>query len=197
MRPGVRPGRGGAIVALLVVALTAPPAAARDADPWDRVRKLPSGAASASVKDLAPQTYDLAPQVHDLAPNVQAMERQTLEGAEQVVALNTDILFEFGKADLPAPAAAALAGTVRDVPQGAVVRVEGHTDSIGSEQDNQRLSEGRAAAVSAAIGRVRPDLTLQVAGFGESRPVAANESGGQDDPAGRALNRRVELRYTP
>jgi outer membrane protein OmpA-like peptidoglycan-associated protein len=37
---------------------------------------------------------------------------------------------------------------------------------------------------------------MDVQGFGEDRPVAPNERGGEDDPAGRAQNRRVELRFT-
>jgi outer membrane protein OmpA-like peptidoglycan-associated protein len=68
--------------------------------------------------------------------------------------------------------------------------IEGHTDSDGEESYNQTLSERRAAAVKAFIVEaygIEPDR-LQVAGFGESRPVADNTT-----PQGRQLNRRVEL----
>jgi outer membrane protein OmpA-like peptidoglycan-associated protein len=69
------------------------------------------------------------------------------------------------------------------------VSVEGHTDNAGSPASNQTLSESRAQAVVAALvergiaaGRMTP------AGFGESKPVAGN-----DTEEGRARNRRVEL----
>ena len=70
------------------------------------------------------------------------------------------------------------------------VSVEGHTDAIGSDAYNQRLSERRARSVADylsrnGIGRDR----LGTEGFGESHPVASNT-----DEDGRAQNRRVELR---
>jgi outer membrane protein OmpA-like peptidoglycan-associated protein len=74
--------------------------------------------------------------------------------------------------------------------------VHGHTDSVGTPQANLALSRARADAVATAIRGARPDLALDVQGFGEDRPVAPNERGGEDDPAGRAQNRRVELRFT-
>lgn len=80
---------------------------------------------------------------------------------------------------------------VAEVPKGAEVQVHGHTDSIGSAAYNQELSEKRARAVAEVIESVRSDLRLQVKGFGKDRPVESN-----DEPAGRALNRRVEIRYS-
>jgi outer membrane protein OmpA-like peptidoglycan-associated protein len=49
--------------------------------------------------------------------------------------------------------------------------------------------------VASVVAKTRPDVKLSVQGFGESRPVAANDTGGKDNPEGRAQNRRVELRY--
>jgi OOP family OmpA-OmpF porin len=69
------------------------------------------------------------------------------------------------------------------------VRVEGHTDATGPEAYNQVLSERRAASVRDYLveqGIAASRLTS--AGFGESQPIAAN-----DTREGRALNRRVEL----
>lgn len=70
------------------------------------------------------------------------------------------------------------------------VAIEGHTDSIGSEASNQALSVRRAEAVFRYLvnSGIAPDR-LTVEGFGESNPVATNETA-----AGRAQNRRVELR---
>ena len=67
--------------------------------------------------------------------------------------------------------------------------MEGHTDNIGSDEFNQRLSEQRAAAVRdylVAEGIQSESITAR--GFGEGRPVVGNET-----DAGRQQNRRVEI----
>jgi outer membrane protein OmpA-like peptidoglycan-associated protein len=70
------------------------------------------------------------------------------------------------------------------------LRVQGHTDSVGSDKGNIELSQKRAAAVKQAlVARYRIDASrLVTAGFGASRPRDSNET-----LAGRARNRRVEL----
>jgi outer membrane protein OmpA-like peptidoglycan-associated protein len=70
------------------------------------------------------------------------------------------------------------------------IAIEGHTDSEGTTEFNQDLSERRAAAVKAyLVTEMRIDAArLQAMGFGESSPVASNET-----PEGRAQNRRVDL----
>ena len=83
----------------------------------------------------------------------------------------------------------------KPVPRGATVTIGGHTDSIGTTASNQKLSQRRAQAVATVVKAARSDLKLSVKGYGESRPVAPNTSGGKDDPDGRAQNRRVEIRY--
>jgi len=74
-----------------------------------------------------------------------------------------------------------------------VVEVAGHTDSTGSESYNQALSERRASSVSAYL-QARNILSerLITVGMGELRPVADNNS-----PAGRQVNRRVEITMVP
>ena len=74
-----------------------------------------------------------------------------------------------------------------------LVEVAGHTDSTGAEQYNQELSERRASSVAAYL-RSRKVLgdRLIVVGAGESYPIASN-----DTPAGRQLNRRVEITIVP
>jgi OOP family OmpA-OmpF porin len=72
---------------------------------------------------------------------------------------------------------------------GIAVRVEGHTDSIGSEEYNQALSLRRAESVYRYLVNAGVDPErFRVEGFGESRPIASN-----DTEVGRAQNRRVEL----
>lgn len=112
-----------------------------------------------------------------------------------VVTLTSDLLFDFGSAELTPQAERAVAELAEDIPQDVTVDVDGHTDSIGAEDFNQRLSEERAEAVAEVLGDARPDLELVVEGHGESSPVADNQVGGEDNPAGRALNRRVEVTY--
>jgi outer membrane protein OmpA-like peptidoglycan-associated protein len=78
------------------------------------------------------------------------------------------------------------------VHRGLQVDVEGHTDSVGAEGYNQRLSEQRADSVRAYMIRqgIAPGA-VATSGFGESQPVASNTTA-----AGRQQNRRVELVVT-
>lgn len=71
------------------------------------------------------------------------------------------------------------------------IEVGGHTDNVGGDAYNQRLSEGRALAVRDYLAAQSPELgsRLSARGFGESSPKADNR-----DAAGRTLNRRTELR---
>jgi len=100
--------------------------------------------------------------------------------------------FDFDKSNIRADARPVLDEAVRVLKDDRQVdvSVEGHTDSIGTERYNQRLSERRARSVTdylvrGGIARNR----LSPKGYGESRPVASN-----DTADGRAQNRRVELR---
>jgi len=110
---------------------------------------------------------------------------------EVVIQLPGAILFDFDSANIRPDAERALgdvAMVIRSYQQ-RPVRVDGHTDSIASVEYNQSLSQRRAASVVAwlsshGIERAR----LASAGFGESKPVATN-----DTAAGRQLNRRVEV----
>lgn len=69
-----------------------------------------------------------------------------------------------------------------------VVVVQGHTDSVGSTEVNQRLSTERASAVANYLFSFKGGYKIQYAGYGESHPIASNETA-----AGRATNRRVDL----
>lgn len=103
------------------------------------------------------------------------------------------IYFDSGKDQFKASSLSTLQA-VRDVMQRAPTRrfqIAGHTDADGGEVYNQDLSERRAQTVinwlvANGIARQR----LDAAGFGETRPAAPN-----DTESGKALNRRVQLRY--
>ncbi|MFO1455216.1 MAG: OmpA family protein [Steroidobacteraceae bacterium] len=82
-------------------------------------------------------------------------------------------------------------GYVQSRPSYAI-QVQGHTDDRGSDELNQKLSESRAKAVADYLVSKGVDgARLSSAGFGESRPIAANET-----DAGRAQNRRVTLKFS-
>ena len=120
----------------------------------------------------------------------------------QHVVVSASTLFEYASHSLRSGGEEALVTELGDRPTQAdltqAFTVEGHTDSKGSDAFNQGLSERRAATVVEVLERRYPNLVgrLSPIGFGETRPVAPNESGGVDDPAGRAQNRRVELRFS-
>ncbi|PIV81290.1 hypothetical protein COW53_05125, partial [bacterium CG17_big_fil_post_rev_8_21_14_2_50_64_8] len=77
---------------------------------------------------------------------------------------------------------------------GATISVEGHTDDTGGREANLRLSRRRAETVARLLERDLglPGDSLTTAGVGPDRPVALN-----DTPAGRALNRRIDVVITP
>ncbi len=74
-----------------------------------------------------------------------------------------------------------------------LINIYGHTDNVGSNEYNQGLSERRAQSVAQYLisHQVLPDRIAAV-GFGETRPIASN-----DTPEGRQQNRRVELELSP
>ena len=116
---------------------------------------------------------------------------ETRDTARGLIVNMSDVLFDTGKYNLR-PAAreklARISGIVLSHP-GLKLEVEGHTDSVGSEELNQKLSEQRAAAVLTYLtGAGLPVASVTSKGFGKTMPVASNDSA-----AGRQQNRRVEL----
>ncbi len=116
---------------------------------------------------------------------------ETRDTARGLIINMSDVVFDTGKYTLRPDAReklAKIAGIVLAHP-GLKLEVEGHTDSVGPEDYNQILSEERASAVRDFLIQqgVTPSL-ITARGFGESQPVASN-----DTPAGRQLNRRVEM----
>jgi len=106
----------------------------------------------------------------------------------------SDVLFDTGQATLKPGADRdldRLAQALKDNPN-TRVKIEGHTDSVGSASFNQSLSERRAEAVADALEtRGVPADRLEARGLGKEYPVASN-----DTPAGRQQNRRVEVVFS-
>lgn len=105
-----------------------------------------------------------------------------------------DVLFDTGLATLKPGAYTTidrLATVLKQAPDRKVM-IEGHTDSVGSDDYNRGLSERRAAAVQTALlERGVTSNQITAVGKGESYPVAGN-----DNAAGRQQNRRVEMVFT-
>jgi len=116
---------------------------------------------------------------------------QTHDSARGLIVNMSDVLFDTGKYTLRPLAReklAKVAGIISGHP-GLRLDVEGHTDSVGGDDYNQRLSEQRGAAVRDFLteqGMLKSSVTAK--GFGKAQPVASN-----DTAEGRQQNRRVEM----
>ena len=113
-----------------------------------------------------------------------------------VITLEDSVLFDFGSSELRGEASTTLTNlaTVIKDSKAPKVQVQGHTDSVSDDAFNQKLSEQRAQAVSSALKSDGVAADLEAVGYGETKPVAPNENpDGSDNPAGRRLNRRVEV----
>ncbi|GAA3220085.1 OmpA family protein [Actinocorallia longicatena] len=142
----------------------------------------------ATARDLLPQVLSV-----NIAESVVPLESERAQGSGTVLTVSSDILFDFGAAELTSPALDYLAKIAPKL-RGAKVTVVGHTDAIGTPAANLKLSLARARAVRDAL--LRLGVTgVTARGRGESAPVAPNRVKGKDDPQGRALNRRVEIGY--
>ena len=121
---------------------------------------------------------------------------QPVESCGTLITLEDGVLFDFGKSDIRPDAAQtlkSLAGVLNNAKVPAA-HIYGHTDSVSDEAFNQQLSEARANAVKNDLAKDGVTATMDATGYGESKPVAPNETAdGSDTPAGRALNRRVEI----
>jgi outer membrane protein OmpA-like peptidoglycan-associated protein len=115
----------------------------------------------------------------------------TRDSARGLIANMSDVLFRSGSYELLPGARERLAkvsGIVLAYPS-LHVAVEGHTDSVGSDQYNQDLSEHRAQAVrDYFVQQGISGSAVEARGFGKNEPIASN-----DTPEGRQANRRVEL----
>jgi outer membrane protein OmpA-like peptidoglycan-associated protein len=119
----------------------------------------------------------------------------TRQGDNITLNMPSNITFKTGSADLDSRFFKVLdsVSLVLKKYDKTIVEVAGHTDSVGSEQMNQSLSERRASTVSQyLVSKGLKQERMIVIGAGKTRPVASN-----DTEEGRALNRRVELTLLP
>lgn len=183
-----RSRRGTGLAAALVATVAAAASGATDTG----AQEAP---ATADVRDLTLPVLDLDLETSSLDGSV-----RRVEGRDDVrLTLAAGVLFEFNRARLTGRAGARIDQVADELRRAdaAAVTIEGHTDSKGSNSYNLGLSRRRAEAVQVALqrrlGGSAPRLLTR--GRGESRPAVANtKPDGSDSPAGRARNRRVEIR---
>ena len=141
---------------------------------------------SAPVEPSAPA----APAAPEAAP---APARPAPSSVRQSVVIQADALFDFDKSVVRPDGKRAIDEALGKI-QGMDVEMviaTGHTDSIGTERYNQKLSERRAAAVKAyLVSKGIPASKITTIGKGESQPVATNKTA-----EGRQKNRRVDIEF--
>ena len=148
--------------------------------------------------NLTLDIYDLLLDTPILTYNIDNLVKVTQQESEILIELSADVLFDFDKSTLKQSAVASLKKVATRIKEDAIgdVRVEGHTDSKGSNEYNQTLSEKRAISVRdwfVSDGGLS-NVQFVTKGLGELKPVVSNtkEDGG-DDPIGRQRNRRVDI----
>ena len=143
---------------------------------------------TSSLEGLGTELAARDDKIEDRLARLAAKQTET----EVIIQLPGAILFDFDSSAIRPDAERALTDVAQVIKAYAArpVRIEGHTDSIASDDYNNSLSKRRAQSVmdwlsiKGGVERTR----LSSAGFGETKPVASN-----DDAAGRQRNRRVEV----
>jgi len=148
-----------------------------------------------------PGGFDSHALLHFIGHTVSLGEQEIVQGAHKenvqvlTVSFKSDYLFATDSTTImpgAQPEIQRVADVLRQYPE-TNIQIAGHTDSQGSEVYNQQLSERRAQAVrDALVGMGVDPGRITVIGYGESRPIASN-----DTASGRQHNRRVEVRIIP
>ena len=142
-------------------------------------------------KDGIPDPKDKCPDVpgvasHDGCPEITEEVMKKVEYAAKNVYFNTGSTKLLAKSHGPLDAVVAIMNENKDVK----LKIDGHTDNVGADDFNMRLSDGRAASVKTyLISKGISENRLVSEGFGESQPVADNKTA-----TGRQKNRRVEMK---
>ncbi len=135
---------------------------------------------------------DNCPDEKGSADNHGCKKKQLVVITKEKLQILDKVYFDTGKTTIRKRSFALLqnvADVMKSHPDIAKVRVEGHTDSVGKDEANKKLSQGRAEAVRAFLVKAGvPETRLDAVGYGEEKPVETN-----DTAKGRAANRRVEF----
>ena len=178
-------------------ALLAPAAAhAEGARPHGDPGRPDPDSLAASVTAIDPAAFVAG---IDPADSVEELEMEENEGGTTTLTLSADVLFAFDEAELTDTARGTIADAAADLSGvTGTVQVTGHSDGIGDDAYNRTLSQERAEAVGAVLeeelGADGPEIETE--GVGADEPLAEETgSEGEDLPAARAQNRRVEISY--
>lgn len=176
----------------------------------------PNAAASAeAIAESVSEISESVSTIVDSADNIEqsdsgvteasASQDEAIEGLvvtesekEITIDLSSDILFDFNKSSIRSDASRALAAAEKILSKhpNTAINLEGHTDSVGSDQYNRDLSMKRASSVREWFieNSDIPARRFKLFGLGESRPVSPNANpDGSDNPDGRQKNRRVTI----
>lgn len=134
--------------------------------------------------------------ISQVAKTFSRSEGQVLRSGDNIIVRLYGLTFPVGRSTIEPQYFQLLTkvqDAIRRIPNGSVI-IEGHTDSQGSDQTNQVLSEERSAAVRQYLlaNMVMPENKIASVGYGESKPIASNENA-----QGRAQNRRIDIVIIP
>lgn len=174
----------------------------KDGSNWIDVGKIKGGTAEVDianfVEDNEPYYYvrltDLKTRSSVPGADIDAI---AAIGAAMLLQLSSEVLFDFGKSTLKEEgieAIAELSKQLFDIKEANII-IEGHTDNVGSETSNKKLSLARAKSVSSELEKhfdSNYKFKYIEKGAGESSPIAPN-----DTDENRQLNRRVEILVIP
>ena len=167
-------------------------AAQRDAEQARAAQQAAFEQTSAAMKRAEQATQERDALAQQLESSLNSI-LETSRSARGLVVNLGDVLFDLGQATLRPEARerlSRLSGVLLAYPGPYTLEFEGHTDSSGSDELNNRLSDSRASAVRDYVvgAGVRGDRVVGTRGFGKANPVASN-----DTADGRQRNRRVEI----
>ena len=171
-----------------------PPHASKIVSPWtEGISDMKGG-----VTSLQGDVLSFKDAIADL---IGSLKGWTLidEDGFYLVRMDSDVLFDFDSAALRSEAKDNLGrfAEVLATYEKKELSITGHTDSKGTDQYNDKLSQRRAEAVKGFLSETKPlaGWRYVVKGRGEREPISPNQTAdGRDDPVGRQKNRRVELR---
>ncbi len=147
-----------------------------------------------AMKKAKPETAPFSPEIKALEDQIKKLNERLLKtsgAGDQIMEIAKTVYFVTNSAEITKYSERKLDELIDIMKKYPTIRlnVEGHTDNVGSDEYNQRLSETRVASVKRYLTErgISADR-LSTKAFGESRPVSTN-----DTPEGRQKNRRVEM----
>ena len=173
----------------------------KDGQHWINIGKIKGGTAFVDIHNFVQpnETFNYL-RLTDLktysgVPGADIDAIATIGGAFRL-SLDSEVLFDTGKYNLKKEgkeAIAKLAKQVKALPKG-IITIEGHTDNVGNDNYNMKLSQKRAHSVAVELKKSIPSIKFQwkEVGYGKSRPIVKNDS-----DANRKKNRRVEILVLP